>query len=349
MKKIFAIALAVVMVLSMTSAFAWCPTGFDWACSTYTCTNGTGSVELVPYVKGNACPGENTFAANTCAGAVNNDWVFFAVKVTVDADPSADWWAKAALEVSTKGMVANTMKMGTKAFAGTLAAGKMADLVKGVKDNKGELKAGEYYLVFDATAGVWAFVKAADFEAGANSLFTVQVNDAAKAKVCAKLTSENSFTSAEINGYTVTYKAGKAGSGAYSLEIKKGSKAVEVYLDKDEKIEKFVVYDLTGGVTKKFETETYTADGSKFFAGNGVDAVDFSCNEFGKFLKDVMDYFKFAFDTCITDKAVKANFGWDAKVESCFSWNSNVQAVVDAECVVAIPKTGDASVLAWLF
>jgi len=346
MKKIFAIALALVMVLSMASAFAWCPTGFDWACSTYTCTNGTGSVEVIPYVKGNACPGENTWAVSTCAGAVNNDQVYFAVKVTVDADPSADWWAKAALEVSTKGMVAGSLKMGTKDFAGTLAAGKMAGYVKGVADNKGELKAGEYYLVFDATAGVWAFVKAADFEAGAATLFTAKVNDAAKAKVCAKLTSENSFTSAEINGYTVTYKT----NGGYTLDIKKDNKAVEVYLDSDDKIVKFVVYDVTGGtVTKKFETETYTADGSKFFAGNGVDAVDFVCDKYGKFLKDVMEYFNFTFGTCLTAKAIKANFGWDNKVESCFSWNSNVQAVVDAECVVAIPKTGDASVLAWLF
>jgi len=62
-----------------------------------------------------------------------------------------------------------------------------------------------------------------------------------------------------------------------------------------------------------------------------------------------MDAFKLDFGTCITDKAVKANFAWEDKVENCFSWSDKVQAVVDAECVVAIPKTGDASVLAWLF
>ena len=32
-----------------------------------------------------------------------------------------------------------------------------------------------------------------------------------------------------------------------------------------------------------------------------------------------------------------------------FSWSDKGASIVDAECVVAIPKTGDASVLAWLF
>ena len=61
-------------------------------------------------------------------------------------------------------------------------------------------------------------------------------------------------------------------------------------------------------------------------------------------------FFGLDINTCVTDKVIKANFGWKDKVESCFAWKTqNAMAVVDSECVVAIPKTGDASVLAWLF
>ena len=59
MKKIFAIALALVMVLSMASAFAsacvQAPT-LDWYCATATCHNcGKATVEVIPYVKVNDC------------------------------------------------------------------------------------------------------------------------------------------------------------------------------------------------------------------------------------------------------------------------------------------------------
>ena len=347
MKKIFAIALALVMVLSMASAFAWCVTDINWACATDVCENGTGSVEVIPYVKGNGCGTGNTWTPSTCAGAVNGDKVYAAIKLTVDEDPNEEWWEDATLEMSVKGMKAGSLaagnvytKMDVDDFNDAIVDGALVDLIEAVEDNEGKFKAGEYYIVPQEDDD--AFLKAVpadDFEAEVATLWSATVAEAAKAKFCVALKSENSFESAEVNGYTVTYEDGM-------LKIEDEDYRVGVVVDKDDEVEAFIVRDLA---TKDLETiETYNVKQTKFYA-QSTETYDWTCDSLGKFLKGVMEDFELDFGTCVTEKAIKANFGWDDKVESCFSWNSDVQAVVNAECVVAIPKTGDASVLAWLF
>ena len=335
MKKIFAIALALVMVLSMASAFAAQCVTPNWACAEDVCALGKGKVEVIPYVKGNGCDGTgNVYTANTCAGAVVGDKVYFAVKVTVDENPNTEWWADAALKFELKGL--NSLAISGTVPAADFAAGDVAKMIKDL-DKNDELKAGEYYIV--AGAQTWEAVKAADYSAKPATLFSATVTDSSKAKVCAVLDAENTFP-VVVNGYTVYYSA-TAGTTDNILKIAKGDDYVEVWVDKDAKIVKFVVNGDT--------VETYNHDGSKFWNKNSGKEMDWTCDAYGKFLKGVMDSFNLAFGTCITDKAVKANFGWDDEVKGCFTWSGNVQAVVDAECVVAIPKTGDASVLAWLF
>ena len=342
MKKIFAIALALVMVLSMASAFAWCPTGFSWDCSTTVCANGTGKVEVIPYVKGNGCGTGNTWSASTCAGAVNGDFVYAALKVTVDADANEDWWAKAALDLDTKGVKALkaagiALKGQTGAHADdlgyTFAKGYVAKLIKAVPENEKELKAGEYYIVADKT-DYWKAVPAADFVAGADTLFSATVVEAAKVKFCAELASELKVGKVEINNkYVVEFDA-KAGTLTIT-DKKLGN--VAVFNVVDEKIK-----------TIKYNKETLVAfDGAAFLASD-ADSFGVSCEPWA-WLYNAMTYFGIGFGTCINADTVNANLGWDNEVESCFSWNSDVQSVVNAECVVAIPKTGDASVLAWLF
>ena len=49
----------------------------------------------------------------------------------------------------------------------------------------------------------------------------------------------------------------------------------------------------------------------------------------------------------MTKKAINANFGWNDEIESCFTWSKNGTAIVNPECKVEIPKTGDASVVAY--
>ena len=70
------------------------------------------------------------------------------------------------------------------------------------------------------------------------------------------------------------------------------------------------------------------------------------------FYNDVMADFGFAAcgtEACINEVNFQANFGWNDEQTDCFDWSEKGAAVVDTDCVVAIPKTGDASVLAWLF
>ena len=343
MKKIFAIALALVMVLSMASAFAANCVTPNWDCAEDVCALGKGKIEVIPYVKGNGCNGTgNTWAVNTCAGAVFGDAVYFAVKVTVDANPNTEWWNDAAFKFETKGL-GKVGVLGSKVPAGNLAEGRVAqEIIKLDTKGQDDLIAGEYYLVYDRTDSYVA-VKAEDFVAGDKTLFTAKVEDASKAKVCAVLDAENDFTKATVNGYTVEYNKGVNPR----LVISKGTKCVWVYVDEDDKIVKFDV-SVDNSATHKSVT-TFSFDGAKFHDDVKDEDFDWTCIEEGKFLKAVMDSFKLAFKTCITEKAVIANFGWDDEVKSCFTWSDKVVSVVDAECVVAIPKTGDASVLAWLF
>ena len=334
MKKIFAIALALVMVLSMASAFAssWCRTDFDWNCATTVCDNGTGSVELIPYVKGNDCGKGNLFTVSKCAGAVNNDTIYFAIKLTVDANPNEEWWKAAKLSFSTvKGVTVLTNN-------GTLPT-NLFDLIK--RANSNEFKAGEYYLTYNAAKKNWELVKAANFEADANTLLSARVTEAAKAKVCVKLSSENKLAknaTATIGDWTVSYDE----AAKKLMFTKKGNKVVHIGLNADTDKVEAAWGSLDGGHT-----------GIVFVSledGMLVDGVGTrygtSCNE-AALVMEVMNLFKFSFNTCMTKKAIQTNFGWSAESESCFQWNKDALAVVNAECQVAIPKTGDVSVVAY--
>ena len=67
-------------------------------------------------------------------------------------------------------------------------------------------------------------------------------------------------------------------------------------------------------------------------------------------MNEVMAKFNLAgcvIGTCVDDEIVQRNFGWDDEFENCFAWSNKGAAVVNPECVVAIPKTGDVSVVAY--
>lgn len=340
MKKIFAIALALVMVLSMASAFAssWCRTDFDWSCATTVCDNGTGSVELIPYVKGNGCGNGNLYTVSKCAGAVNGDRIYFAIKLTVDANPSEEWWNVAKLSFSTVKGVTNLTNNGVLPSTD----GELTGLIKAA--NSGDFKAGEYYLTIN-NDNQWVLVKAADFDQPENgsegrTLFVATVNNASKAKVCVKLASENKFTSSKIGDYTVKLMND-------GLHFDKKDNAAIVKFDDNDKVKTIEIYknEPVGSDTWNLKVTFVADNGSAFVASNG-DLYGYACNE-GAFLKGIIDTFKFNFGTCMTKKAINANFGWDNSSESCFQWNKDVLAVVNSECQVAIPKTGDVSVVAY--
>ena len=344
MKKIFAIALALVMVLSMASAFAssWCRTDFDWNCATAVCDNGTGSVELIPYVKGNDCGKGNLFTVSKCAGAVNGDNIYFAIKLTVDANPNKEWWDAAKLDFSTMKGIKN-MKAGTQTFSFLpMNNGQLVTMIKTA--NSGDFKAGEYYLLRDdAGTDGWKLVKAANFDADKTTLFTANVTEAAKAKVCVKLSSENKLAtgSAIIGDWTVSF-AEDGTNGNLLTFTKKGGAKVGVRLDKDTD----KVVRVSGSKDNGTTLITFVSMDNGMLVDTAGARYGTGCNE-AALVMEVMNLFKFNFGTCMTKKAIQANFGWSAESESCFQWNKDALAVVNAECQVAIPKTGDVSVVAY--
>ncbi|MBR5293058.1 MAG: hypothetical protein IKU32_09155 [Clostridia bacterium] len=303
MKKIFAIALALVMVLSMASAFASaCVTGpFDWACSTDATNCGKATIEVIPYVNTNASCNGNLFVENDCAAAINGENVYYAVRLTVDADVDPEWWD---------------------------SIGKV--LVDYTGLNKADVKVTLPTRGADDSEDGWVFYwdgldkKAANWhEATEDDNFDVQdyvlkarVKEYAKAKVCASFEAAYTpdVTGVRVGNFVVKYAAGNP---AY----------LAVYAD--DGVTKLVEYKI---VDEKVVTINYTA---------ACGEADYAA---------IKAFMGLEIGTCVTDDAVKANFGWKEEVKSCYEWKTqNATAIVDTECVVAIPKTGDASVLAWLF
>ena len=341
MKKIFAIALALVMVLSMASAFAssWCRTDFDWNCATAVCDNGTGSVELIPYVKGNDFGKGNLFTVSKCAGAVNGDNIYFAIKLTVDANPNKEWWDAAKLDFSSKKGIGTIRTLAGNFICLPMTARELTGMIKAA--NSDDLKAGEYYLAL--VNGYWKLVKAADFDADKTTLFTANVTEAAKAKVCVKLSSENKLDtgSAIIGDWTVSFDEDGTNGNLLTF-TKKGGEKVGVRLDKDTD----KVVRVSGSKDNGVNFITFVSMDNGMLVDTAGTRYGTGCNEAASVM-EVMNLFKFNFGTCMTKKAIQANFGWSAESESCFQWNKDALAVVNAECQVAIPKTGDVSVVAY--
>ena len=402
MKKIFAIALALVMVLSMASAFAMtCNTNWSWDCAVEETDCGKAKVEVIPYVVENGCGTPRVYNGNACATAINGENIYWAVKLTTEADFSTEWAATATVKVTVKG----TTKDGDFTVRGL-------DKLKSSK---------EYYVKATKrgdTTTVYSWVEAnEDFEIS-DVIFKNVVKDAYKAKVCAQLTagldlSKNKTT--KSNGYTVSYDPTNK-----TITFVNDDATVELALDANDKVwladvttgeediyGKLTVknYDADSGtadITIVFDNEvhtytnvtmvwdaktnTYTFNSGDNYgftvkgidenvtnkevvlgktvygfitkgynkAGDAyLDASDrnltygFSCAP-GKFLYNVFQKFNIDFGTCMTKKAINKNFGWDDDFgKVCYSWNTKGVAIVNPECKIEIPKTGDVSVVAY--
>jgi len=353
MKKIFAIALAVVMVLSMASAFALseCMTwGTDWSCDADNLWCGQGKVEVVPYVKVNTSCGWE-YQVSECATAIKTSEVFWAIKLTVDAYPDPAWWEEAVLDLESEGLInANynldwvyedgNWEIDFSDFVNLDADGMMTGDFLGIDHDADEEKV--YYLIPGAG---FIDVEDDDFDL-VDVMFEARVAeydvcDPNAVHVCAELSSY-------YNGYRFDAFKPYNVAGDYFFE--------------------FGGFDANGDLNG---TPDWTAKGEMngWFRvwterKNMVDEEVFFVVEEGAikvadwFLADAAFYNKVLADfglancgtaACITKKNIEANFGWDDEQEDCFAWSDKGMAVVDTDCVVAIPKTGDASVLAWLF
>ena len=335
MKKIFAIALALVMVLSMASAFALtCNGTYDWACATTTYNCGKAKIEVVPFVRTNdACDTANNFVQSNCAAAVVGERVYYGLKLTLDANLSEEWWDAASTKLVVEAKNVSETENGAAYVGGEITLPTYTELDTIVEDITE--KGGVLWLASDWT---WD----ADKDFAAVNVFNKWVVKSG-AKICAKLTSSYSPVDGyvEVSKWNVIYRAADSN---LVFDIFDGTtwkySAAIVHFNSDDKVE-WVASDYDG-------LEKFVAwDGDMLVKEDGT-RVGTSCGNAAK-VAEVLKYFNLNFGTCITEKAIKANLGWKDEVESCFTWSKNAQAVVDAECVVAIPKTGDASVLAWLF
>lgn len=314
MKKIFAIALALVMVLSMASAFALnnCSGNFSWTCPAKVNYCGRGTVEVVPYVKLNNGCGGYDWQINTCATAINTERIYFAIKLNVEANPdsaanhvqAAWWWDQARLKIKVTGADAGaTFNDYDKSFLDATTGSN--HLYTGV--DWSAKKAAEYYFNFNTQT--WDEVEDATEDVATLDNFVKEavVTKATKAKVCAELVSEHSGLGEWHYGdYTVTVNLN-------NITFVNGTDRMTI--------------SMTNG---KVTSVNASAD----FAAKVV--ADFNLNNC-------------TLGTCINADTIKANFGWDTDgaLKKCFSWSDKGVAITNPECKVEIPKTGDVSVVAY--
>ena len=351
MKKIFAIALALVMVLSMASAFAFVGTCGDYA---YTCPTvgcGVAKAEVVQFAAVNTLDG---FEETTCAGVVKGQKVFFGVKVIFDANVNSQWFQhyQTGLKTEFANVSNNTCAHSFNTFS-ALLANKTAGDVSGKTFWLSKDAAGTYSLAssFNPTTCV--------FEA---------VADNTHAEVCANVVYKFDGTSDDLlkaGGASIDSGWLKYGSFEvyvndnfdsdnadinYVIDVKKGSDSIRVYV--------------VNGIAKyvEFNGDLYYADGStvlvaknggydatnNVFEGNFAAAAGLACSD----VDELMALININFNDCVNADVIKGIFGWANGDAVCKTWNADAKAIVNAECevqVMSIPKTGDASVLAWLF
>lgn len=313
MKKIFAIATAFVMTMTMTSALA----AFNW---TNPVVNRTGkaTVEVVPYVKTSDGSGGFIWKTSKYAAAVSSENIYFALKLTVAPNPDPDWLANAAVDLGATGLASSWQDDAYKAIPLT-----------GVDPEASAQTV--YYLTRESAdsnslaAVPWSkidrsFTVAEDVEARDSlCIFSAPVYNSNKAQLCATLTSSfgtgsSNFTAGKVGEYYVTF----------------ADSALSVYKDEAAAAdpEGYLVRYSIDPSTEKVSSVTNRAGSSAPY--------DYAA---------IRTFFNIDMGTKLTQKLVNANFGWSDEIESCFKWGGTVAPTPGADA--SIPKTGDPSMLAY--
>lgn len=307
MKKIFAIALALVMVLSMASAFAS-------ACVTGP-FNWSATATAANCGKGKV---EVVPFVKVNDGCGNYVWQENNCAAAINSE-NVYYAVKFIVEpkVDMEWWKAATLKVELKGLDGKAVDAGNLNLSPGIKWDE-EDDTLVYYLKNDLST----WLKESDWkDMSANNqaayIFTARVRDAGKAKVCATLKSK-----------LATYTEGVLGNYYVKADTTKNPMTITVFSKN------------TDGTANK-QLVKYTIKDEK------VTGIEWS-NECGADdYNTIKTYFNLEIGTPVSKDAINKNFGWDNKVESCFQWSKNGAAITNPECKVEIPKTGDASVVAY--
>lgn len=341
MKKIFAIALALVMVLSMASAFAaatlpgTCSFG-AWDCTTYTSKCGVAKAEVVLFVKGNNC--YETYTESNCAGVVKGEHLFYGVKVTFDKDVNEQWFnhGNTKLEITYKDINKEYGVDKAKTYGGKI----LNTMVKSYSDVK---NGGTFWVNFKTNK----LVSADDFDDNC-------VDDGwaatTKAKVCANVAYKFEGDSEKLDGGWINF--GQY-SVWYSASTTNPDYKGKIWVRDNSSTNDQAIFAIANGKLSYIEIggKQYNAYKDGKLYGYDPNTQQFVTDGTAcSFLPAMLKFLGISdLGTCMTGDAIKAHFGWDddGAFKSCKTWNKDAVAIANAECQVAIPKTGDVSVVAY--
>ena len=305
MKKIFAIALAVVMVLSIASVAG----AFNWSKPAAPAEPFGYSVDVIKFTRSTGELGSSYFNADDAATAVNGADVYYAIKLVVP-DLAADNKVRQNAKVS----VSITALDGVKDMPATSLANSSAGIY--------------YYGTLDKGT-TYAFYSIEQFKQNAlgmnhtaeTPVFAARCLDTATAKVSAKVTSKpdlwTTYTSPtntlSVGGFKVFFNKGLNAIGFLADD---GSRIVDFYLNGDSLVTKAQIYSRNDN--KLFELYRWLNNGD-------AQAIETAINNKEMYM---------------TDDNLLAAFGFNYKVEDSVTWNANSTPII-LDPTVSIPKTGD--------
>ena len=304
MKKIFAIALAVVMVLSIASvasAFVWTKPA-----DTTTADNFGYSIDVIKFTRSTGTLGSSYFNADDAATAVNGADVYYAIKLVVD-NPSDDVKKLAKADVSftaISGMENETVRL-SKLGNGVYYYGVLP---------QGRVKTPGFYPIQDFVSNELLMNATAE-----TPVFAARCLDTDTAKVAAKVYSK-------IDLWKTYQYPDMLEVGDYKVSFNKTPKVVGFYTAAGAHIVNFYLND--DGLVTKVETGAASKELVKLY--QWLNAGDADSIEAAIDNKEMY----------MTNDNLLAAFGWSYSQSDSITWNANSTPII-LDPTVSIPKTGD--------